>query len=243
VVGSGQTGCQIAEELCDDGREVHLACGRAPWMPRRVEGRDIVSWLEQTPFFAAKVTDLPDPAMKLLANPQCSGGRGGHDLNYRTLQKLGVRLTGHFAGVEDGMARFADDLAASVAFGDARYADICALITESCQKKGVPVPDLPRPAQFTADPVTSLDLHRVATVVFTSGYRPDFVRWVGFPGAFDGLGFPRQSDGSSTVVPGLHFMGVHWQRTRKSATFLGVAEDAAVLAQRITASPLSTARQ
>jgi putative flavoprotein involved in K+ transport len=243
VVGSGQTGCQIAEELCEDGREVHLACGRAPWIPRRVEGRDIVSWLEETTFFNAKVTDLPDPAMKLLANPQCSGGRGGHDLNYRTLQKLGVKLTGHFAGVDDGVARFADDLATSVAFGDARWAEICTLITERCDKKSVPVPDLPRPAPFAADSVTGLDLHRVATVVFTSGYRPDFVRWVGFPDAFDARGFPLQVDGSSTVVPGLHFMGVHWQRTRKSATFLGVAEDAAVLAERITASPFPTRRR
>lgn len=56
---------------------------------------------------------------------------------------------------------------------------------------------------------------------------------VKFPLAFDNLGFPIQTDGSSTVVPGLHFMGVHFQRKRKSATFLGVAEDAAVLAERI----------
>jgi putative flavoprotein involved in K+ transport len=216
---------------------------RRGYIPRRVEGRDIVSWLEETTFFSRKVTDLPDPAMKLLANPQCSGGRGGHDLNYRTLQKLGVKLTGRFAGVDDGVARFADDLATSVAFGDARWAEISMLITERCDKNGVPVPDLPRPAPFAADPVTELDLHRVATVVFTSGYRPDFVRWVSFPDAFDAQGFPLQTDGSSTVVPGLHFMGVHWQRTRKSATLLGVAEDAAVLAERITASPFPTPRQ
>ena len=35
VVGSGQTGCQISEELCESGREVFLACGRAGWGPRR----------------------------------------------------------------------------------------------------------------------------------------------------------------------------------------------------------------
>jgi putative flavoprotein involved in K+ transport len=41
VVGSGQSGCQIAEELRDSGREVVLACGRAAWVPRRLGGRDI----------------------------------------------------------------------------------------------------------------------------------------------------------------------------------------------------------
>src|SRR5207248_1181700 len=30
IIGSGQSGCQIAEELHDAGREVVLACGRAP---------------------------------------------------------------------------------------------------------------------------------------------------------------------------------------------------------------------
>ena len=43
VIGSGQTGCQLAEELLEAGRDVFLACGRAPWAPRRLDGRDIVS--------------------------------------------------------------------------------------------------------------------------------------------------------------------------------------------------------
>ena len=29
IVGSGQTGCQLAEEIFESGREVSLACGRA----------------------------------------------------------------------------------------------------------------------------------------------------------------------------------------------------------------------
>jgi putative flavoprotein involved in K+ transport len=56
---------------------------------------------------------------------------------------------------------------------------------------------------------------------------------VRFPQAFDDGGFPIQQDGSSTVVRGLHFMGVHFQRTRKSATLLGVAADATLLAKTI----------
>jgi putative flavoprotein involved in K+ transport len=48
VVGSGQTGCQIAEELRDAGRQVVLACGRAPWCSRRVGDRDVVYWAVET---------------------------------------------------------------------------------------------------------------------------------------------------------------------------------------------------
>jgi putative flavoprotein involved in K+ transport len=82
--------------------------------------------------------------------------------------------------------------------------------------------------------------HGFGAVVFTSGFRPDYTSWVRLPSAFDDVGFPIQKDGSSTVIPGLHFMGVHFQRKRKSATFLGVAEDATVLAERIVAQKRST---
>ncbi|KRC60876.1 hypothetical protein ASE14_07900 [Agromyces sp. Root81] len=44
VIGGGQSGCQIAHELAHAGREVVLAAGTAPAMPRRVDGRDIVDW-------------------------------------------------------------------------------------------------------------------------------------------------------------------------------------------------------
>jgi len=91
------------------------------------------------------------------------------------------------------------------------------------------------PWPFSADAPEVLALADVGSVIFTSGFRPDYASWVRFPQAFDDGGFPIQRDGSSTVVPGLHFMGVHFQRKRKSATFLGVAEDATVLAETISA--------
>ena len=235
VVGSGQTGCQQAEELVEAGRDVYLACGRAPWMPRRIDGRDVVSWLVETPFPEARLADLPSPAARLVANLQTTGRDRGHDLHYRTLQAMGVTLLGRIAGVEDGTARFAPDLAGSVAFGDARHADACELIRKSCAERGSAAPEMPPPPPFVADPPDRLRLREVGTVIFTSGFRPDFTRWVAFPAAFDEMGFPIQVDGSSTVVPGLHFMGVHFQRKRKSATFLGVAEDAGVLAEHIVA--------
>jgi len=53
------------------------------------------------------------------------------------------------------------------------------------------------------------------------------------PQAFDELGFPLQSDGESTVVPGLFFLGAHFLRTRKSSLLIGVGEDAAIVARRI----------
>jgi putative flavoprotein involved in K+ transport len=236
VVGSGQTGCQIAEELVESGRDTYLSCGRAPWIPRRLNGRDTIAWINETPFLDMTLADLPTPAARLGANPQASGRRGGHDLNYRILQALGVTLLGHFLGAEEGSARFASDLTDCVAFGDARYHDICELISRTCVAKGVEAPEMPTPAHFRANAPDRLSLQDIGAVIFTSGFRPDYKSWVKLSSAFDDGGFPLQRDGSSTVVPGLHFMGVHFQRKRKSATFLGVAEDAAVLAERMTAT-------
>jgi len=59
VVGSGQTGCQIAEELHLAGRDVILACGRAPWVPRQPEGRDIFYWFLKTRFMEMSVSSCP----------------------------------------------------------------------------------------------------------------------------------------------------------------------------------------
>jgi putative flavoprotein involved in K+ transport len=234
VVGSGQTGCQLAEEIVEAGRDTYLACGRAPWCHRQFDGRDWVAWAVQTPFLDATMADLPAPEARVYGNVQASGGRGGHDLHYRTLQKLGVTLLGRLVGCEDGVARFAADLADSVAFGDARYTELCDLIRKSCAAGGTAPPEMPVPMSFCAEPIEKLELRGFGAIVFTCGFRPDYTSWVKLPDAFDDLGFPLQKDGSSTIVPGLHFMGVHFQRKRKSATFLGVAEDAAVLAERIT---------
>jgi putative flavoprotein involved in K+ transport len=236
VVGSGQTGCQLAEEMVESGREVHVACGRAPWIPRRIEGRDYVALLAEAGFYDVTLAELPGPTARLGANPQASGRDGGHDLHYRTLQAMGVILHGHLAGVEGEMVHFAPDLADSVAFGDARYAEMCDVIAASYAAHDRRVPEMPAAPPFVAGPRKPVNLADLGAVVFASGYRPGYRRWVGFPEAFDDQGFPIQRDGSSTVVPGLHFMGVHFQRKRISATLLGVAEDAAVLAETMVAA-------
>jgi putative flavoprotein involved in K+ transport len=232
VIGSGQTGCQLSEELHEAGREVFLACGRAPWLPRRINGRDIVTWLKDTTFFDAPLSALPSPAARLGANLLVTGQRGGHDLNYRTLQAMGVQLLGRLTGVEGHRASFADDLADSVAFGDARYADVRKLLGEQLASRGIAAPELPDPPPFHADPPLELDLNGFGVVVVTSGFRPDYARWVRFP-AFDAMGFPLTDNGASTVVPGLFFCGVHFLRKRKSAVLFGVGEDAAIVAQSI----------
>ncbi len=233
VVGSGQSGCQIAEELHEAGREVFLACGRAPWIPRRIGGRDVVWWAVEMGYFEMPVGALPHPALRLSGNAQSTGTRGGHDLHYRTLQEAGVTLLGHFVGADGHRARFAADLAASVAWSDQINAQLTDGARAVAAAKGLPAPEIPATQPFNADAPDELDLSGFGAVIFASGFRPDYEAWVHLPGAFDEFGFPLQHDGASTLVPGLYFIGVHFMRKRKSSLLHGVSEDAAIVAGQI----------
>ena len=233
IVGSGQSGCQIAEELHEAGREVVLACGKAPWMPRRVGGRDAFHWLVDSGFLEAPVESLPTPAVRLAANPTATGHDGGHDLDLRTLRAKGVILAGHFLGASNGAVRFAGDLAESMAWGDERNREIRDLIVRTAADLGYPAPDLSPPEPFDPSAPEQLSLEGFGAVIFAGGFRPDYGSWLSWPDAFDNLGFPIQRDGASTVVAGLYFVGVHFLRRRKSALLIGLGEDAAIVARAI----------
>ena len=233
VIGSGQSGCQIAEELHGADREVFLACGRAAWQPRRIGEYDLFWWLLETGELDEPLSSLPSPAARLAANVQATGHGGGRDLHYRTLRKMGVTLLGHFLGATGRDAHFAPDLGESVAWGDQRNARFMARVRKLAAERRLPPPHVPAPEPFDAEVPERLNLSGFAAVVFAGGFRPDYESWVRFPGAFDEFGFPVHRDGASTVVRGLYFVGVHFLRKRKSSLLIGVGEDAAIVARSI----------
>ena len=193
-------------------------------------------WALETGFFDAPLSSLPDPAARLAANILATGQGGGHDLHLRTLRALGVTLLGHFLGAEGRRARFAPDLAASVAWGDERNAQLMGQIRKLVDERGLPQPQVPEPEPFTDEPLERLDLTGFGAVVFAGGFRPDYESWVHCPRAFDELGFPVHEEGASTMHDGLYFVGVHFLRKRKSSLLVGVGEDAAIVARAIAAT-------
>ena len=232
IIGSGQTGAQLAEELHEAGRDVVLACGKAPTVVRRFGGHDSLWWLAEIGFHEQTLAMAGGPPARLGANPIATGHGGGHDLGYRTLQASGVELVGHFEGADRDEVRFADDLAASVAWGDDRFHAMMGAIGKLIADRGLDV-ELPTLEPFVCDPATSIPLDRFTSVLCTGGFRPNYRAWMPWPDAFDDVGFPMQVDGESTVVDGLFFMGVHFLRKRKSSTLWGAGEDANVVAGRV----------
>jgi putative flavoprotein involved in K+ transport len=235
VVGSGQSGCQIAEELHDSGRGVFLACGRAPWAPRRIGGHDLFWWLEESGFLSVPVESL-DPPARLFANIVTSGHDGGHDLHLRTLHEKGVNLVGHFAGTDGHRASFQPDLEQSIEWADERFGQLKSLFARFAAEQGLPAPEMDDPSPLTVDMLESIDLTGFGAAIFAGGFRPDYRSWVNIPAAFDDLGFPVQREGASPAAPGLYFVGVHFLRNRKSSLFIGVGDDARIVADSIAAA-------
>jgi putative flavoprotein involved in K+ transport len=226
VVGGGQSGCQIADELMQAGREIYLSVGRCPWIPRRYRGREIVHWLVETGFVDQTVDTLPSPAARLACNAPVSGNDGGHDCNPLWLEQRGAILLGRLQDVHGHTAIAAPDLAESLAFGAGKLAELITLIEGLVAAERLDVPEAEPADELPArEPRTELDLREagISSILWSNGYRPDY-SWIDAP-LFDEYGWPVQRRGV-TEAPGLYFLGIHWLHTRRSSLLFGVGDDA-----------------
>ena len=238
VIGSGQTGCQLAEELHAAGRPVVLATGRCGRAPRRYRGHDVFWWMRQLaehePAPGARlmrVDELPTPRARFACNPHVSGHGGGHDTNLRRFALDGIRLTGRFRDADGHRVRFEPDLGANLEFADRFFDDQLGKRVEAyIAATGMEVSADDR-AWPEADPpeTEELDLtaEGITTILWTTGYAPDY-DWLDLP-ILDEFGTPRHVRGVSEV-PGLSFLGMLWQLDNASANLIGVHRDAAYLA-------------
>jgi putative flavoprotein involved in K+ transport len=241
VVGSGQSGVQLAEELRDAGREVYLSVGTAGRAPRRYRGSDIFRWLaglattgRELGVTLPTVDKLPDPALRLGGNPHVSGHHGGHDTNLRQMAADGMHLIGRIDDVDGERLTLRQDLAANLAWAD-RFFDerFKELADRFIERAGIDAPPDDRvPFDFEPPQPAELDLGRagITSVLWTTGYRRDYP-WLDLP-IIDDHGFPRQRRGV-TEVPGLYFLGLLWQTNQGSATLFGPGVDALHLAEQM----------
>ncbi|MGI5237929.1 MSMEG_0569 family flavin-dependent oxidoreductase [Dactylosporangium sp. CA-139066] len=237
VVGTGQSGCQIAEDLHLAGRAVHLAVGGAPRAARRYRGRDTLAWLEEMGHYDKGIDEFADAdAVRLRANHYMTGRDGGRDIDLRRFAVEGMRLYGRLKGIDAARATFADDLAVNLDGADAVAEGIKDAIDAYIVRAGLDAPDEARYVPMWRPPAVHADelrLEDVAAVVWGTGFHRDH-RWIEVP-VFDGRGYPTHDRGV-TSCPGLYFLGLPWQHTWGSGRFAGVARDAAHLAVQITAA-------
>jgi putative flavoprotein involved in K+ transport len=235
VVGTGQSGCQIAEDLMLAGREVHLAVGGAPRAARRYRGRDTLAWLDEMGHYAKGIDEFADAdEVRLRANHYMTGRDGGRDIDLRAFARRGMRLYGRLRAIDGVRLEFAADLAANLDHADAVADGIKDAIDRYIARTGIGAPAEARyvPVWQPGAHDGELDLAAagVTAVIWSTGFHRDH-RWIEVP-VFDGRGYPTHERGV-TSCPGLYFLGLPWQYTWGSGRFAGVARDAAYLAGRI----------
>ena len=237
VVGTGQSGAQIAEELYESGRKVYLSVGSAGRVPRRYRGRDINDWFTRLGLFDTKVEELKSPRDKFAHHPQISGKNGGHSLNLHQFAHDGVVLLGHARDAREGKIIFAPDLHETLEKADQFEIDALRKIDDYIDRTGLKAPvESVRELYdgYAQEQTTELDqiASGISTVIWATGYSFDF-SLVKLP-VFDADGYPVQKRGVTEYV-GLYFLGMPWLHNRRSGILFGVGDDAAYLAGHIAA--------
>jgi len=237
VVGSGASGCQIADDLQESGCQVYLSVGRHSRMPRKYRGQDFAYWgaaLKRP----EQIVDTVPLAVRKGSEVLLTGANGGYDVDLRAMAARGIVLLGRLQGINDGNLTLADDLEQNLAKGDESLENFKRAVDDYVTKNG-----LEFPAEQEAgvrpnipSPVSRLDLKDagIGAIVWASGFRCNF-DWVKLP-IFEDGGEPVHRRGV-TQFPGIYFLGLRWLYKRKSAFLLRAsgAEDAAYLAEQIMA--------
>ncbi|MGH2561182.1 MAG: NAD(P)-binding domain-containing protein [Thermomicrobiales bacterium] len=237
VVGSAQSGCQIAEEFYQRGRTVFLCIGHAGRAPRRYRGKDTFEWLYRVGFFDMTPDKLPVPKEKFAA-PHISGSNGGHTLNLHQFSRDGVTLLGHLRGAADDKIALAPDLHENLAKVDGFERQAQNMIDGYIQAKGLDAltEELPHLRDGYEQPIIEeLDVKAtgISTVIWATGYTYDF-SLVKVP-VHDDKGFPIQASGVTNYA-GLYFVGMPWMPSLKSGILVGVGESARQIASHIAAA-------
>jgi putative flavoprotein involved in K+ transport len=235
VVGSGQSGAQIAEELYQSGRRVYLSVSRAGRVPRRYRGKDANWWHDKMGDYKRTVDQLASPEAKFASKPQISGKDGGHTLNLHQFARDGVTLLGKVQRVSDGIVVLAEDLKENLARADRFEADFVQHIDEFIAKNGINAPEEALPVLrdgYNIEPMMELNLKdaNITSVIWATGYSFDF-SMVRLP-VFDKDGYPVQKRGISDYR-GLYFVGLPWLHNAKSGLLFGLIEDAGHVATAI----------
>lgn len=236
VVGTGQSGCQIAEDMHLVGRKVHLCVGDAPRVARAYRGKDVVEWLDKMKYYDLPVDKHPlGTGVREKTNHYVTGRDGGRDIDLRKFALEGMQLYGRFNDIANGVAHFGSDLKINLDSADATSEKIKDSIDKFIEANQI---DAPLEARYVPlwvpgdDAPTSLDLSKISVVIWCIGFRTDFT-WIK-EGIFDERGYPGHDRGVTTVA-GLYFLGLPWQYTWGSGRFSGIARDAAYLLEHIEA--------
>jgi putative flavoprotein involved in K+ transport len=236
VVGASATGLQLAQEIRRSGRRVLLASGEHVRMPRLYRGRDVQWWLLASGVLDQRIETMDDPQRaRRLPSPQLIGSRNGEGpatLDLNAVRRAGVELCGRLAGVRGTRALFSGSLRNVCALADLKMNRMLEAFDAWARDQGLDgeVGAVQRFAPTVVDSAPRLDIELgrdVRTIVWATGYRPDFA-WLDVP-VFDRRGDLRHDRGV-VAAPGLYVLGLPFLRRRKSSFIHGAEDDVTEIA-------------
>jgi putative flavoprotein involved in K+ transport len=238
VVGASATGIQIAEEVHASGRPVTLAVGEHVRLPRVYRGKDIMWWLERTGVLDERWDEVDDLVRaRNIPSPQLVGTPERRTLDLNALSGQGARLVGRVAGIVEGRAQLSGSLRNLCNLADLKMTRLLDSIDEFVEENGLgTVVDRPErfaPTRVEESPALSLDLARFATVIWATGFRPDY-SWL-HARVLDRRGRLRHDAGVVTGAPGLYRVGLNMLRRRKSSFIHGAEDDARDITDHLAA--------
>jgi putative flavoprotein involved in K+ transport len=227
VVGASATGVQLAAELHRSGRPVILSTGEHVRLPRIYRGRDVLWWMDASGVWDQRYDEVPDlPRARQLASPQLVGTPERATLDLNALTAMGVELVGRAATVRDGEMLFSGGLRNVISLADLKMDRLLNTFDAwAGQDTEVKPPERFEPTRVPDSKRLRLDLRggEVRTVVWATGYRPDY-SWLDVP-VVDGKG-RLNHDGGVVDSPGLYALGLPVLRRRKSTFIHGISDDA-----------------
>ncbi len=235
VVGTGQSGVQMMEDLSIAGRDVRLAVGPAPRSPRWYRGRDATDWLYQMGYYDITIADQPDPkSTEAKTNHYMSGRDGGHEIDLRRFALQGLKLYGSVADMDGTTIRFLPDLEDNLDSADKSYVGIRTMIDDFIAREGIDAPVEPpfEKVWYPNAEITEIDAAAtgITSILWCIGFRPNY-DWLQVD-CLDAHGRPVHTRGVCDQA-GIFFLGLGWLHTWGSGRFLGVAADAAHVARTI----------
>jgi putative flavoprotein involved in K+ transport len=230
VVGASATGVQVAAELSRAGRPVTVAVGEHVRLPRTYRGRDVLWWMDASGVWDERHDEIDDlTRARRLPSPQLVGTAERATLDLNALTDLGVGIVGRWAAVRDDTALFSGGLRNVFALADLKQRRLLETFDAWARDHGADDETSPERPEPTRVPTTSrlqLDLGsgEIRTVVWATGYRPDY-SWLDVP-VVDPKGHLRHEGGVVDDSPGLYALGLPVLRRRKSTFIHGIEDDA-----------------
>lgn len=251
VVGSGQTGIQIADELSRAGRRVYFATAATSAIPRSYCGVDMFDLFMHAKFFDFNKKDAT-PEMLVSKPPPFTGTQYG--ISYHSLHRQGVTLLGRFEEIDNaGKSLTFGPLKPNLEIADTSYSSnvewLRSLYDAMVESGAVPcrteykVEESWIPSQELIDSaekqgeqpqIIDIDEAGITSVVWGTGFKHDSYPWLSIEEVRSGLckrsGRPQDL---ASPVPGFFWLGSDWLRIRGSCIVWGFPKDADVIAPQL----------